>query len=216
MKPLKIAAVTLGLALAGAALILMVYAILFLRDARKGLEKLFLDMASVTENVSTATKTLEAVQTDTTRTEAEMAGLLNATRHSLMTPAQTKELVDRAANLLDNANLSVIRVGAAAQSLQGIAPTTQAAIAQLAQDSHDSLAQSQALLKAGTDDLQDPAIKKATQATEESAENVDATTRDFAAWVHRETAPVRGTWNVLKEILFEIAGPAASVASAVK
>lgn len=39
---------------------------------------------------------------------------------------------------------------------------------------------------------------------------------DTAAFVHRELAPVRGTWNVLKSFLFEIAGPAASVASVIR
>lgn len=41
-------------------------------------------------------------------------------------------------------------------------------------------------------------------------------TGDTAAFIHRETAPVTGTWNLIKKFLFEIAGPAAAVATAVK
>lgn len=51
---------------------------------------------------------LRAIQTDTTRTEAEMAGVLNATRKSVLTPEQVKTLVDKAGRVLDNTNVALV------------------------------------------------------------------------------------------------------------
>ena len=51
---------------------------------------------------------------------------------------------------------------------------------------------------------------------EQTTANLADTTKDIKDYVHRETAPVRGTWNVLKSFLREFAGPAAQVATAVK
>jgi hypothetical protein len=145
------------------------------------------------------------IQVDTTRTEAEMAGLLNATRHSMLTPAQTKELVDRAANLMDNANLSVIRLGEAADSLRGIPPTVQGAIQQIAQDAHNTMTSGKTMLDAAAADLSDPAIKQSIENVQEASKqtaaatrNVADTTADIKAYVHRETAPVRGFWHGLR------------------
>ena len=41
-------------------------------------------------------------------------------------------------------------------------------------------------------------------------------TSDVAAFTHRELAPVRGTWNLIKSFLVEFAGPLSSVATAAK
>jgi hypothetical protein len=157
------------------------------------------------ESLKTALASVQVIELNTTRTEAEMAGLLNQTRHSMMTPAQTKELVDRAANLMDNANLSVIRLGEAADSLRGIPPTVQGAIQQIATDAHNTMQGSQAMIKAATDDLSQPEIKGTTIAIEEAAQATAATTanladatKDIKDFVHRETAPARGTWHGLK------------------
>lgn len=172
------------------------------------LKELTADSAKVAKNgdrltasAQMAIASIQGIELNTTRTEAEMAGLLNQTRHSMMTPAQTKELVDRAANLMDNANLSVIRFGAAAQSLEGLGPTTQGAIAQFAQDAHGTL-------KAATDDLADPQIKTAIQnvATtsanvQDATANVADTTKDIRDYVRRATTPARGFWNAVKWII---------------
>jgi ABC-type transporter Mla subunit MlaD len=61
-----------------------------------------------------------------------------------------------------------------------------------------------------------PNLEQTAQASAGTADNVEATTKDVKDFVHRETAPVRGTWNVIKQFLFEIAGPAASVATAAR
>lgn len=209
--------------LAGAGVFLMVEAGLLAIDARKRLDGasqrlwvLSYEAHTTLLEADAAMQELSAIQVDTTRTEAEMAGLLNQTRKSMMTPAQTKELVDRAANVMDNANLSVIRLGAAAQSLEGLGPTAQGAIAQFAQDAHQTL-------KAATDDLSNPEIRSAEVATKAAAEstaktmaNVEGITADVKKEADAWVAPVKGFWNHAKLFLREIAGPTASVATAIK
>lgn len=59
----------------------------------------------------------------------------------------------------------------------------------------------------------------AAETAEQTAQTVahlNATASDVQAFVHRETTPVRGTWNVIKAFLREFAGPAAQVATAAK
>jgi hypothetical protein len=41
-------------------------------------------------------------------------------------------------------------------------------------------------------------------------------TTDIADFTHRELAPVKGTWNLIKHFLMEFAGPGAQVATAIK
>lgn len=45
--------------------------------------------------------------------------------------------------------------------------------------------------------------------------NVDATTADIHKFVHRETTPARGTWNLIKSFL-GIAAPVAQIGTALK
>ncbi len=59
-------------------------------------------------------------------------------------------------------------------------------------------------------------LDDASASTAATAANVDATTGDIRAFVHRETAPVKGTWNVIKAFLMEFAGPVAEVFTAAK
>ncbi len=170
----------------------------------------------VLEALPPAIDDIHNIQVDTTRTEAEMAGLLNQTRRSLLTPEQTKELVDRAANLMDNANESVIRLGAAAQSLEGIGPTTQGAIAQTAQDIHITAGDAEQAIDTITKEAGDPAIHETLTHVEGVAGNLDATSADLKKIADQWAAPVRGVWNHLKIFAFEIAGPAAQVATAIR
>jgi hypothetical protein len=86
------------------------------------------------------------------------------------------------------------------------------AIANLVQTS----AGASAAMEAAGKDLSDPAIHETLAHVDGTAGNVDAASRDIAAFVHRETTPARGTWNVIKSFLREFAGPAAQVATAVK
>lgn len=64
--------------------------------------------------------------------------------------------------------------------------------------------------------LSDPSIHETEAHLDGVAGNLDATSGDVRAFVHRETAPVRGTWNIIKSFLAEFAGPLAQVATAAK
>jgi len=64
--------------------------------------------------------------------------------------------------------------------------------------------------------MSDPAIHETLAHVDGVSGNLDATSADIRAFVHRETTPVRGTWNVIKAFLAEFAGPAAQVATAAK
>lgn len=61
-----------------------------------------------------------------------------------------------------------------------------------------------------------PQIELTAEHTAGTTANVEATTKDVRDFAHRELAPVKGTWNILKEFLFQIAGPASSVATSLK
>jgi hypothetical protein len=185
--------------------LLAAHAVPLLDELKGDSHQIQVEIYFTSRSLETALGDLHNIQVDTTRTEAEMAGLLNQTRHSMLTPDQTKELVDRAANLMDNANLSVIRLGEAADSLRGIPPTVQGAIQQIAVDAHNTMGASQKAMEAAAADLQDPAISEAAGNVEQSSlqvaiatKNVADTTGDIKAYVHRETAPVRGFWHGLK------------------
>jgi len=69
----------------------------------------------------------------------------------------------------------------------------------------------------------DPHIAETMARLDDTAANVAGTTaamqgtaQDIQKFVHRETTPVRGTWNVIKGFLKSFAGPAAQVATASK
>lgn len=69
----------------------------------------------------------------------------------------------------------------------------------------------------------DPNLAAALASFADSSKNVasttahlDASAADIQAFIHRETAPVRGTWNTIKAFLRDFAGPAAQIATSVK
>jgi ABC-type transporter Mla subunit MlaD len=49
-----------------------------------------------------------------------------------------------------------------------------------------------------------------------TSQHIEGATKDIQAFVHRETSPVRGTWNMIRSFLATFAGPAAQVATAAK
>jgi hypothetical protein len=61
-----------------------------------------------------------------------------------------------------------------------------------------------------------PDLQATVKSTAATAANVEATTKDVRDFAHRELAPAKGVWNTIKAFLFEIAGPAASVATSIK
>lgn len=159
---------------------------------------------------------IQAIESNTTRTEAELAGLLDQTRHIAMDErkAQQRQLADvhsltsKAGKLLDDADVSVQQLGESAKSLSGVGPAVMDAVNDTSQQVESTLAVSQSMMKAATLDLLDPNIQKsldnissATAYVASTTANLDASTRDIRDYVHRETTPVRGTWNFLKRII---------------
>lgn len=95
------------------------------------------------------------------------------------------------------------------------------AVERISTAAESSINQSAALIEsisAGAWNLE-PAITNINAIAENSkgiSANLEATTGDIKDFVHRETTPVRGTWNMIKNFLKEFAGPAAEVATSIK
>jgi chromosome segregation ATPase len=72
-------------------------------------------------------------------------------------------------------------------------------------------------------DISAPDVQSTERSLSQTATNlasttahIDGTTADIQSFTHRELAPVKGTWNLLKKFLMEIASPASNVAVALK
>jgi hypothetical protein len=61
-----------------------------------------------------------------------------------------------------------------------------------------------------------PAIVSTSKSTAQTTANVADTTADVKSFVHRETTPVRGTWNLIKNFLLQFAAPIATVVTSAK
>ena len=159
--------------------------------------------------LDTALANLQAVELNTTRTEAEMAGLLNTTRHIALKEREAQEeqlhaiqlVAIKAYNVLDDADQTIKQVGA-------VAPVLAESIQDTTEDVQLTLKSTQKLLEATTDDVSSPAIKntmerveEASKNTAEATANVAAATQDIRDYVHRETTPVRGFWNAVKALI---------------
>lgn len=159
--------------------------------------------------MDTALSNVQAIELNTTRTEAELSGLLNTTRHIAMQERQSQAeqlramqtLMVKGYMVLDDLDQTVKQVGA-------VAPVMAESIQDVSRDVQLTLRSSQKLLEATTDDLSSPAIKlsmervqDAAQHTAETTQNLADATKDIKDYVHRETAPVRGTWNFIKEMI---------------
>lgn len=219
-----------SIALKVAAAVLMVALTFLVADVGSLARQISRDEPQVAKNINdtlagvrTTMAAIQGIETDTNRTEQEIAGLVSATRHSVLTKEQVQELVAHGDALMANADFALAQIGAAAASVRGLSPAAQDAIKQFAEDAHDTMAGSQQMIKAATDDLSAPEIKQTLGSLAETSagaaqttKNVQATTQDIRDYVHRETTPIRGTWNMVKSFLLGIAGPLAQVAAAAK
>lgn len=189
-------------------LVLGVYAAILVRDLRGVIPK----VNKTLQDTQVALQSVQAIETNTTRTEAEMAGLLNTTRHIAIEEQKAQalqlqtlqELSTKAYALLDDADQTVKSVGE-------IPPTVAEAIKSTSEDIHLTLYSSQRLMEAATDDLSSPSIKTtmenmqdATKNTASATQNLADTTKDIKDYVHRETTPVRGTWNFIKALINQV------------
>jgi hypothetical protein len=131
--------------------------------------------------------------------------------------------VDKAAKVMEDADVSIEKLGEAAGSLEAVAPSTQGAVQQIAQDTHDTMQATQAMIGAATKDLADTniqstmiSVRETAQATASATAHLDATAADLQKVADEWAAPIHGLWAHLKAFIFEAAGPLASVATAIK
>jgi len=132
---------------------------------------------------------------------------LSATQASMSLLAASsllRSLQGSSKSLGDTASLSLTKVGDSAASLAvQVQPILQNA-------SKATLLASNGLSEAL------PSLQATVKSTAQTAANVESTTNDVRDFAHRELAPVKGTFNIIKNFLFELAAPLANVATAVK
>jgi len=90
--------------------------------------------AVIQTQVPIVVASLQAIQTDTTRTEAEMAGVLNATRKAVLTPQQIKSLVDKSSLVLDNTNKSIVHLDDVITEITAVVPTVNQSVIRITND----------------------------------------------------------------------------------
>jgi hypothetical protein len=166
---------------------------------------LTVDLHRLAPKIGAALASVQAIETNTTRTEAEMSGLLNTARHVALDERAAEEkqlaavdgLAARSAKLLDDADAAVGHLNASAVQLGTIGATTNDAIAGIAADAHDSLLSvnatlgaGQETLKAATADLADPSLKAGIEQVGPAIANLAATSKETAgaaADIHQVT-----------------------------
>jgi hypothetical protein len=140
-------------------------------------------------NVNTALVSIQAIETNTTRTEAELAGLLNTTRHIALEEqkAQNQQLEaiqklnDRAILLLDDTDKGVQQFTSSMQSLGLIAPAVNQSVTRIADSSTALLDTSKGMVQAATDDLSDPNLHQAVNDLAASSGQLKVATTEGAA-----------------------------------
>jgi hypothetical protein len=150
---------------------------------------LTVDAHRLVPKAAAALDSVQAIETNTTRTEAEMSGLLNTVRHVAMDEhaAETKQLAradalsSRAETLLIDADVTMKHLDASAVQLGTIGATTNDAIGKIVLDAHLTLGESQKALQAATADLSDPALKQTIAHAGEASENLAVATKEASA-----------------------------------
>ena len=186
------------------------------------LDELKADSASVAKNADDTAKALEtalasiqAIELNTTRTEAEMAGLLNATRKSMLTQKQVLEITQHVNQLLGDADASVNRFNTETlPAFNGLVSSGHSLVS-ASGDSVRTLSQQGAiLLSAGSSAIE--ATQPVIGHIDKASANLEGTTADLKTIADQWAAPIKGAWGHIKAFLFAIAGPAANVATAIK
>jgi hypothetical protein len=216
--------------LAAAAILLILYKLsVFIGDLRRDVDSI---TASVNLLLSTGTATLAEARSASAqaalaaaeqraywnKTSLETYKTMAALRLSIVRTDHSVNdiLVPRVSASLD-ASSDLQRTAAA--SITGTTARIDATIADLRPAIDAGIAATQsaaAAMDAAGKDLSDPAIHETLAHLDGVATNAEAASADVAAFIRRETTPVRGTWNVIRKFLQEFAGPAAQVATAAK
>lgn len=158
-------------------------------------------------------KTLKSIQSSNQQTAANSAAATATLNVDLI---KLGKVLDQASLSVDSISSQTVVLSThandALDSLQNAINSTQPAIANATQATQNA-----------ANLLGDPNLRAVTanasviaQNTADTSRQIDLTAHDVQAFVHRETTPVRGTWNVIKAFLMQVAGPASSVAMAVK
>jgi hypothetical protein len=213
--------------LTAAAIFVAVEAGLFIRDSRKAI--LFVESDEHTEAVK-----LDAVLTDVSRTVVIISGtathIEKASRgwqtqqDALAKNAQeataqlTSDLL--ALDTLESTANSLLlqqqkQLGSFEASASEFLNNTAMPIAQNLRETTANSAAATSTLSSGLSATM-PQIEETVDNTAKTTAHIEGTTKDVQDFAHRELAPVKGTWNAIKAFLFEIAGPAASVATSLR
>jgi hypothetical protein len=78
------------------------------------------------------------------------------------------------------------------------------------------LEQAAVAMKNAADRTGDPALAEVAANLSDASKSMKDSAADVASFIHRETTPVRGTWNAIKTFLRDFAGPAGAIATAAK
>jgi hypothetical protein len=159
---------------------------------------LTIDIHRLMPKASAVLDNIQAMETNTTRTEAEMAGLLNETRHIAKDEreAETKqlaradELSARIKTLLIDADKTMKHLDVSAVQLGTIGLATNDAVGKIALDVHETMGAAQLTLHAATADLDDPALKESVQHIAEASEHLAVATKEASGAmsdVHKAT-----------------------------
>jgi hypothetical protein len=214
-------------ALTAAAIFVAVEAAFLLRDSRKAI--LFVESDEHTEALK-----LDAVLTDVSRTVQILSGTathLEKASRSWQTKQEavatqgisaevqlTSDLHDLG-TLESSLNSMIVQQsawlhGSEESASMLMSDTIQPTLVDIQRTAANSAASSQTLSSGLLQTM--PQIESTAENTAKTTAHIEGTTKDVQDFAHRELAPVKGTWNAIKAFLFEIAGPAASVATSLK
>jgi uncharacterized phage infection (PIP) family protein YhgE len=143
--------------------------------------------------------------------KASQESYSQTTANSAKATALLTDDLERFGNLIDTSNTTVGHLGA---STDDVMARLQPILANLGHSSDDLATETPIILKSLANTSQNAADGTAQLVL--TSQDIHATTHDIQAFVHRETTPVRGTWNVIKSFLVTFAGPMAQVTSAIK
>jgi ABC-type transporter Mla subunit MlaD len=202
----------------------LVEAGLFERDARRALPQIstqaratLLDYSRLSQDATGVTAQLRATLKAVKDSNEQTA------RNAATSTATLNRDLEKLGKVIDGLSLTVVnfnlQTDELAQHANATLDDTQASI-RTAQPAIDDLTRAAAGAAAVMNDPSIPATLASTATiaanTADTSHQLDMTAQDIHVFVHRETAPVKGTWNVIKAFLIEFAGPLAEVAAAAK
>lgn len=143
------------------------------------------DELQLAPRIARAIGSVESIEYNTTRTEAEMAGLLNAERHAV---TNEKQVLDAATRSLNTLNAMEVSLNDAAVSLNGVIvsakdPIVSAnkAIVSAQADIHQAMGSANDALTAAAAQISNPAIGQSIADIRDSAESTKTSMANLAA-----------------------------------